>query len=99
MGRKSSKRNPKVRATATIWGVATGMLAICIPLVPITGGGIILPLLVILGAGGGTVAVWLSSQQSEKEALRLAQQVEILEERIITLETICTGFLPDKKQP
>lgn len=99
MGRRPSKRKPKVRATATIWGVATGMLAICIPLVPVTGGGIILPLLVILGASGGTVAVWLSSQQSEREAIRLAQKVEILEERIITLETICTGLLPGEELP
>ncbi|MEO1388808.1 MAG: hypothetical protein AAFV85_15835 [Cyanobacteria bacterium J06634_6] len=99
MSRRSSKRNPKIRATATIWGVATGMLAICIPLVPVAGGGIILPLLVVLGAGGGTVAVWLSPEQARKEELRLAEKVEILEERIITLETICTGLLPSEKQP
>ncbi|MEL6160026.1 MAG: hypothetical protein AAFQ40_05880 [Cyanobacteria bacterium J06623_5] len=97
MGRRSSKRNPKVRTTATIWGVATGMLAICIPLVPVAGGGIILPLLVILGAGGGTAAVWLSPEQTGKEERRLAERVEALEERIITLETICTGLLPGEK--
>ncbi len=51
----------KIGTTAIIWGFSTGMLAICIPLVSITKSGIILPLAVILGATGSTIAVWLSS--------------------------------------
>lgn len=94
MSRRSSKRNPKVRTTATIWGLATGMLAICIPLVPVAGGGVVLPLLVILGAGGSTVAMWISPERAGKEERRLVQKVETLEERIIALETICTSLLP-----
>lgn len=99
MGRKLSKKNPKVRATASIWGIAAGMLAICIPLVPVTGSGIVLPLIVILGASGGTAAVWLSAEPLRREEFRLTQKVEALEERIMTLETICTDLLPSQKQP
>ena len=94
MSRKSSRKNPKVSATASIWSVATVMLAVCIPLIPVTQSGIALPLLVIFGAGGSTAAVWLSSEQLRKEELRLARRVEVLEERIITLETICIDLLP-----
>lgn len=53
----------KIGTTAIIWGFATGMLAICIPLVSITKSGIILPLAVILGATASTIVVWLSSSQ------------------------------------
>lgn len=60
----------KIAATAIIWGFATGMLAICIPLVSITESGTILPLAVILGATASTVVVWLSSnQQSAKSSI------------------------------
>ncbi|MEN8445429.1 MAG: hypothetical protein ABG776_10510 [Cyanobacteria bacterium J06555_13] len=94
MGRRSTERNPKVRATVGIWSLATGMLGICIPLVAITNSGIILPLLVILGAAGGTAAVWLASEQHQQAELRSAQAVKALEERIIALETICTSLSP-----
>jgi len=94
MGRKSTESNPKVRATGAIWGLATAMLGLCIPLVAITSSGIILPLLVILGAVGGTAAVWLSSTQHQQAGLRSAQAVKALEERIVALETICTSLPP-----
>ncbi|MFM7438951.1 MAG: hypothetical protein ACKO2V_10170 [Snowella sp.] len=53
----------KIGTTAIIWGFATGMLAICIPLVSITKSGAILPLAIILGSTASTIAVWLSSSQ------------------------------------
>lgn len=56
-------KGSKIGTTAIIWGFATGMLAICIPLVSMTESGIILPLAVILGAAGSTVVVWLSASQ------------------------------------
>ena len=70
------------------------MLGICVPLVAITESGVILPLLVILGAGGGTAAVWFSPDKSHPEE----SDVKALEERIINLETIYTS-LPDSMQP
>jgi hypothetical protein len=48
----------KIGVTAIIWGFATAMLAICIPLVNITESGIVLPLTVIIGASLPTIAVW-----------------------------------------
>ena len=94
MSKKSNKKHPKVQATSIIWGCAVGMLGICVPLVAITESGVILPLLVILGAGGGTVAVWFSPDKSQLEE----SEVKALEERIINLETIYTS-LPDTMQP
>jgi hypothetical protein len=55
-----SKLGFKIGSTAIIWGFATGMLAICIPLVSMTNSGIILPLAVIIAAAISTLAVWLS---------------------------------------
>ena len=98
MGQKSSDKNPKVRATSAIWGCAIGMLGVCIPLVAITESGVILPLLVILGAGGGTVAVWLAPDRAQLEESRLTQTMKALEERVINLETIYTS-LPEIAKP
>lgn len=52
----------KVGATAIIWSLATGIMAICIPLVKMSEGGVILPLAVIIGVSISTVAIWLSSE-------------------------------------
>ncbi|MFG6094174.1 hypothetical protein SPB21_02940 [Leptothoe sp. ISB3NOV94-8A] len=94
MGRRLIEKNPKVRATAAMWTLSMGMLGVCIPLVAITNSGIILPLLVILSTGGATAAVWLSPGRRRPEDIQLTQTVKALEERIINLETICTGLEP-----
>jgi hypothetical protein len=98
MNSKSTQSDPKVRATAAIWGCAIGLFGVCIPLVAITKSGVLLPLLVILGAGGGTVAVWVAPDKRQQDELRLAQTVKALEERIINLEVIYTS-LPDIAKP
>jgi hypothetical protein len=85
---KSEGLGAKVGATAIIWGFATGMLAICIPLVSITKSGVVLPLATILGASGSTLAVWRSSKQKSETMFELADSVKVLNERIETLETI-----------
>jgi hypothetical protein len=92
MNHKSTESDPKVRATAAIWGCAIGMLGVCIPLVAITKSGVLLPLLVLLGAGGGTAAVWFAPDKRQQEELRLNQTVKALEERVINLETIYTSL-------
>lgn len=57
-------KGSKIGATAIIWSLGAGMLAICIPLVSMTGTGIILPLSVILGVTIATIAVWIGKPQS-----------------------------------
>lgn len=98
MNHRSHERDSRVRATAAIWGCAVGMLGVCIPLVAITNSGVILPLLVILGAGGGTMAVWLAPDRRQLDDSRLAQTVKMLEERVMNLETIYTS-LPENPNP
>jgi hypothetical protein len=98
MNHQSSESDPKVQATAAIWGCAIGMLGVCIPLVTITKSGILLPLLAILSAGGGTVAVWFAPDKRQQEDTHLVQAVKALEERVINLETIYTS-LPDVANP
>ena len=93
MKRQSLKSNFKNRATASIWGATVGLFALCIPLSAATNSGPILPILVMLGATGGTVAVWLAPDQHRRENLLAAKA---LEERIANLETICTS-LPEAK--
>ena len=51
-------------ATAIIWSLATGIMAICIPLVKISQSGIILPVTVMVGLSISTVAIWLSSNEA-----------------------------------
>ncbi|MEO0533371.1 MAG: hypothetical protein AAF215_05840 [Cyanobacteria bacterium P01_A01_bin.123] len=69
-----------------------GMLGICVPLVAVTSSGVILPLLVILGATGGTVAVWFAPGQRQPFRTRPSQDMKMLEERVMNLEAICTSL-------
>ncbi|MDJ0715942.1 MAG: hypothetical protein QNJ54_17220 [Prochloraceae cyanobacterium] len=70
MKNNEQKTSYQVRTTAIIWGFATVMLGICIPLTKITKSGVILPLAVIIGASGATVAVCRTSTPSAFAAER-----------------------------
>jgi hypothetical protein len=93
------EQDPRVRATATIWGIAVGMLGVCIPLVAVTSSGLILPVLVIAGASLSSAAIWLSSHrvQTRNQAIS-SQTVEALEERVRNLEAICSAADWDLRQ-
>ncbi|MEQ9238526.1 hypothetical protein [Coleofasciculus sp. E2-BRE-01] len=78
----------KLAATAIIWGFATGMLGICIPLVSMTDSGVILPLAVIIGASFTTTVVWLSFNRVYRNTVELSNNIESLKEQEATLETI-----------
>lgn len=80
----------RVAATSKIWTIATGMLALCIPLVAITKSGAILPLAVISGAAVGTVAVWRGSDNQSRSPL-LTKSINKLEQRVANLEIICSN--------
>lgn len=51
----------KIGSTAIIWTLATGMMAISIPIVRMTDSGIILPVAVVVGVSLSTIAIWLST--------------------------------------
>jgi hypothetical protein len=91
MENQSSGKGTLIGNTAIIWAFATGMLAICIPLVSMTGSGLILPLAVILGAGVGTAVVWLSTIQQLQKMNELTNTIQTLEQRVMNLETIGRG--------
>lgn len=78
-------KTQQVVATGLIWGFATGMLALCIPLVALTRGSLILPLGVITGASVGTVAVWRHGNRDSTENSTITRT---LEERVTNLEVI-----------
>lgn len=78
----------KLAATAIIWGFATGMLGICIPLVSMTDSGVILPLTVIIGASLTTVVVWLSLSRVPRRTLELLSDIESLKAQQTILEAV-----------
>ncbi|MGB5631710.1 MAG: hypothetical protein WBM44_17925 [Waterburya sp.] len=51
----------KIGSTAIIWSLATGMMAISIPIIRMTNTGIILPLAVVVGVSLSTIAIWFST--------------------------------------
>jgi hypothetical protein len=81
----------RVAATSKIWGFATGMLALCIPLSAVTKSGAILPLAVMSGAAVGTVAVWRGSDNQSRNKPLLTNSIKELEQRVANLETICSN--------
>jgi hypothetical protein len=90
MARKS-ETDIRVAATSKIWGIATAMLALCIPLSAVTRSGPILPLAVISGAAVGTVAVWRSSDNQSKTSPLLTNSIKELQQRVANLEIICSS--------
>ena len=84
----SEKNGFKVGTTAIIWGFATAMMALSIPLVAISHSGAVLPLAVILGTSVSTVAIWRSDNKKSVESFKDFQQ---LEQRVRDLETICSS--------
>jgi len=78
----------RVSATKRIWGYATGMLVICIPLVAVTRSGPILPLAVVASTAIGTVAVWRGNRELNDN---LTNSIKNLEQRVVDLETICSS--------
>ncbi len=95
--RATAEQNAKIKATSSIWALATGMLGICIPLVAITESGVILPLAVILGASISTASVWNKFGKHRDRHHQAAQQTQALEERVRNLEAILTS--DDRFQP
>ncbi|MGV2831870.1 hypothetical protein [Myxosarcina sp. GI1(2024)] len=89
----------QVRTTAIIWGLATAMLGICVPLTAIAQSGVILPLAVIIGAGAGTVSVWRNTRRSDLNTITQSQdRLLAIETRIIDLETICSSQEFEREQ-
>lgn len=85
---EDTQKDIRSDTTTKIWGIAVGMLAVCIPLTAITRSGPILPLAVITGAAVSTVAVWRSSDHKSGSNTLSPQTVEALSERIANLEII-----------
>jgi hypothetical protein len=81
---QSNGNGYKIAAIAIIWSFATGMLAICIPLVSITNSGMILPLAVIFGANWSTGIIWRSFIQNAE----LINNTHALNEGAVNLEKI-----------
>ena len=90
---KPSKNAKDIRlaTTSKIWSFATGMLAICIPLSPVTKSGPILPIAVVLGATLGTASVWKPSTSESTSNQQTSEKIKELEGRIANLETIITS--------
>lgn len=78
-------------STSIIWLSATGMLAICIPLVEVTNGSTVVPLAVVVGATVATLAVWLAPHDSYIQHIAFADSVQELKQRVGDLEAICSS--------
>ncbi|WP_287127516.1 hypothetical protein [Candidatus Cyanaurora vandensis] len=87
MNRQKPDEPQEIRYTMTtkIWGYATGMLGISIPLAAITESPLI-PLAVVVGTAISTAAVWGAFGKTTPPIS--APQLKQLEERLANLETI-----------
>lgn len=79
-----SERDIRVTITTRIWGLATGMLGICVPIVAITENAIV-PIAVVVGATVGTLIVWRNYDYKP------TNKVKELEQRVANLETISSS--------
>ncbi|MBE9049012.1 hypothetical protein IQ243_01020 [Nostocales cyanobacterium LEGE 11386] len=86
-----SSQDIRLTATTKIWGMTVGILVICIPLSSVTKSGPILPLAAIGGAAVGTIAIWRADEKKSKNQYLQSQQMELLEQRLVNLETIVSS--------
>jgi hypothetical protein len=99
----------KHQTIRTIWGCATGMMGICIPLSAVTNSGPVLPILTVIGAVVGTAAMNRSGEKASKQSKQSSdlarleaqhqQQIAELEERLSNVETIgrFSSYLEEKE--
>lgn len=60
------EKDPRIRATASVWGIACGMMGISIPLIAISGGAggtTFLPAMAIVGAAVSSLGIWFAPQR------------------------------------
>lgn len=81
----------RVKVTTAIWGCATGMLGISIPMVGLTRS-VVVPICVVAGASLATVAIWLAKGVKSPNQLGSSgiteEQFKALEERLANVEVI-----------
>ena len=87
MPNQSEGKGYILAATIMIWSFATGMMAICIPLVKITESGVILPLAVILATTVSTITIWNSSSQKTHKIEILTDNIQVIERKVRDAET------------
>ncbi len=81
-------KDPRSKATASIWGIAVGMMGICIPLVAITdagGKGLILPTFVLAAAAVSTVVIWFAPARRNALSGDQAQEIDMMKQTIFDL--------------
>ncbi len=92
MKRQTAGKGAQIGATAIIWGLATAIMGISIPIIAITKSGPILALAVIAGATTSTVTIWWpSSRHRAREIAELQSIIQNLQARLTALEVICNS--------
>lgn len=62
-------KDPRTTATASVWGIACGMMGISIPLIAISGGAggtVYLPVMAIAAAAVSSIAIWFSPPRMDE---------------------------------
>lgn len=91
----ASTKLGRVATTSVIWGTATGMVALCIPMLAFTPNSVIVPLAVLLGATIGTVSIWRNAAPTSEINLALLVSLKELEQRVSNLEVIRSSDSPE----
>lgn len=90
----------RLATTAVIWGCATGMLAICLPLsnAPHHGSqGTIVSLAILIAATICSLSIWKRANPSAQSS-EVSEQMKQLQERIMNLEAIASSENLDWRQ-
>jgi hypothetical protein len=87
MAHKEESKDPRAAATASVWGIACGVLGISIPLIAITHGSFglgYLPLVGVIGAAVSTAAIWLSPHGKPTPQLS-AQELDDIKDGLLDI--------------
>lgn len=89
MAKDHGETDPRVKATASIWGIACGMMGICIPLIRVANAGdagLVLPVMVLGAAALSSSLVWIMGRRKELPGAGISnEEIELMKQTILEL--------------
>jgi hypothetical protein len=86
---EDDKKDPRSKTTASVWGIACGMMAISIPIIALTDGNgtAFLPMLAIAGAAVSSVAIWFAPRRDAELSGAALHELDEMKQMLLEMHS------------
>jgi hypothetical protein len=87
---EDDKKDPRSKTTASVWGIACGMMGISIPLIALTGGSNgtgFLPMIAIAGAAVSSVAIWFAPRRDAELSGAALHELDEMKQMLLEMHS------------